>query len=157
MDISEFLKTIPDFQTLDEDDIEQLAGLARYGTVKAGEPVDRQGEPAEKFYILHSGRLGVTLDLDLGVSRKTYVVTTVGPGEMFAWSGLVGNPNYTAGSRALTDCGYIEWSVRELQAALDADPRLGYAVMKMVARTVAARLRAMQLQLVQQFALSQAE
>jgi CRP-like cAMP-binding protein len=157
MDLREFLKSIPDLQTLDNDDIDRLAQMAKRGAVKAGQPIDQQGKPAEKFYILETGRLGVTLDLDIGVSQKSYVVTTIGPGDMFAWSGLVGNPNYTAGSRAMTDCTFIEWQADKLKAEFEADARLGYVVMRAVAQTIASRLRAMQLQLVQQYALSQAE
>ena len=97
------------------------------------------------------------LDLDLGVAKKSYIVTSVGPGQMFAWSGLVGNPHYTAGSRAMTDCTFLEFDVAALASAFDSDPQLGYVVMRMVAQTIASRLRAMQLQLAQQYALSEAE
>ncbi len=157
MELKEFLKSIPELQSLDNEDIARLAALARRGSVKAGESIDRQGEPADKFYIVESGRLGVTLDLDIGVSKKSYVVTTIGPGDMFAWSGIVGNPRYTAGSRAMTDVNYIEWRASELLPEFEADARLGYVMMRAVAQTIASRLRAMQLQLVQQYALSQAE
>jgi CRP-like cAMP-binding protein len=157
VDVREFLKTVPEFSPLVNEDIELLAAIARVAEVKAGASVDVQGKPADKFCILVSGRLGVTLDLDLGVSKKSYIVTTVGPGQMFAWSGLVGNPHYTAGSRAMTDCMYLEFDTDRLNRAFVEDPRLGYAVMQMVARGIAGRLRAMQLQLVQQYALSEAE
>jgi CRP-like cAMP-binding protein len=157
MDVREFLKGIPEFQTLKDEDIDRVARIAKRGQVKAGQPIDVQGEPADRFYILETGRLGIVLDLDLGVSKKSYVVTTIGPGDMFAWSGLVGNPNYTAGSRAMTDCTFVSWKVDELVAQFDEDTRLGYVMIRTVARTIASRLRAMQLQLVQQYALSEAE
>lgn len=157
MERKTFLKNIAAFATLDDADIECLARVARVGSVKANEPVDVQGQPAEKFFVLVSGRLGVVLDLDLGVSRRSYIVTTLGPGDMFGWSGLVGNPHYTAGSRALADCTYLEFDAAALHREFETDPRLGYVVMQGVARTIASRLRAMQLQLAQQYALSQAE
>jgi CRP-like cAMP-binding protein len=157
MDVREFLKGIPEFQTLKDEDIDRVARIAKRGQVKAGQPIDVQGQLADKFYILETGRLGIVLDLDLGVSKKSYVVTTIGPGDMFAWSGLVGNPNYTAGSKAMTDCTYIAWNVGELLAQFEEDNRLGYVMTRTVAQTIASRLRAMQLQLVQQYALSEAE
>jgi CRP-like cAMP-binding protein len=157
MDVKAFLKSIPEFGRLRDEDVDRVAKIARVGEVKANETVDVQGQPASKFYILVSGRLGVVLDLDLGVSRKSYMVTSVGPGQIFAWSGLVGNPNYTAGSRAMTSSTYLEFEVGKLNQAFEEDPRLGFVMMTMVAETVASRLRAMQLQLVQQYALSEAE
>ena len=85
------------------------------------------------------------------------MVTSVGLGQMFAYSGLVGNPHYTAGSRAMANSTYLEFDVAKLNSALDEDPQLGHVMMKMVAQTIASRLRAMQLQLAQQYAVSEAE
>jgi CRP-like cAMP-binding protein len=157
MDTKAFLKAIPEFAHLTETDVDRVASIAQVGEVKAGDMVDVQGEPATKFYILVSGRLGVVLELDFGVTKKSYIVTSLGPGHMFGYSGLVGNPRYTAGSRAMTNSTYLEFDVAKLNAAIDEDPRLGHVMMKMVAQTIASRLRAMQLQLAQQYALSQAE
>ncbi len=157
MDVKEFLKTIPEFAQLPDADVDLVARLAKVGEVKAGSMVDVQGEPATKFYILVSGRLGVVLELDFGVAKKNYMVTSVGPGQMFAYSGLVGNPHYTAGSRAMANSTYLEFDVAKLNAAFNEDPRLGHVMMRMVAQTIASRLRAMQLQLAQQYAVSEAE
>jgi len=157
MDTKAFLKAIPEFAHLTEADVDLVASIARVGEVKAGDMVDVQGESATRFYILVSGRLGVVLELDFGVTKKNYIVTSLGPGHMFGYSGLVGNPCYTAGSRAMTNSTYLEFDVAKLNTAFDEDPRLGHVMMKMVAQTIASRLRAMQLQLAQQYALSQAE
>jgi len=157
MDIKAFLKTIPEFAPLPEADLDLVAGIARVGEAKAGSMIDVQGEPATKFYILVSGRLGVVLELDFGVTKKNYMVTSVGPGQMFAYSGLVGNPHYTAGSRAMANSTYLEFDVAKLNVAFNEDPRLGHVMMRMVAQTIASRLRAMQLQLAQQYAVSEAE
>ena len=157
MDVKAFLKTIPEFAQLPEADVDLVAGIAKAGEVKAGSMIDVQGEPATKFYILVSGRLGVVLELDFGVTKKTYMVTSVGPGQMFAYSGLVGNPHYTAGSRAMANSTYLEFDVAKLNGAFNEDPRLGHVMMRMVAQTIASRLRAMQLQLAQQYAVNEAE
>jgi CRP-like cAMP-binding protein len=157
MDVKAFLKTIPEFEQLSEADVDRVASIARVGEVKAGGMVDVQGEPATKFYILVSGRLGVVLELDFGVTKKSYMVTSLGPGHMFAYSGLVGNPHYTAGSRAMTNSTFLEFDVARLEKEFKEDPGLGYVMMRMVAQTIASRLRAMQLQLAQQYAVSEAE
>ncbi len=153
MDIKGFLKGIEGFDRLDDNELERIAGVAHLKVVEAGKPVDVQGEPAKKFYILISGRLAVVLTLDFGVAHQTYQVTTLGPGDMFGWSGLVGNPYYTAGSRAITECRYLEFDVSDLERIFEEDPKLGYVVMRLVAQTIASRLRHIQLQLAQQYAL----
>jgi CRP/FNR family transcriptional regulator len=153
MDVKEFIRTIPAFDHVGEQELERVAKLAGVREIKRGTVVDAQGDPAKKFYILVKGRVAVTLDMDFGVSKKSYIVTTVGPGQMFAWSGLVGNPNYTAGGKTLTDCVVLEFEVAELEKEFENDPQLGYSLMKAVAQTVASRLRHMQLQLAQQHAV----
>ncbi len=155
MDIKEFLQSVPVFDHLQEEDFDRLVKLARTKEIKAGEMVDAQGDPATRFYIIMTGRIAVVLGLDFGVSKKSYMVTTIGPKQMFAWSGMVGNPTYTAGGKVLADSTVLEFEVSELEKEFDEDPRLGYAVMRGVAKTVASRLRHMQLQLVQQHAVRQ--
>jgi CRP-like cAMP-binding protein len=157
MDVKAFLKSLPAFGQLADEHLDRLAKLARFTQFKSGEMVDFQGEPAEKFYILVSGRYGVVLDLDIGVAKRSYMVTSVGPGQMFAWSGMVGNPTYTAGGRTMTDCTMLEFDSAELNKAFDDDPKLGLAVMRAVAQTIASRLRHMQLQLVQQYVFRESE
>jgi CRP-like cAMP-binding protein len=155
MDLKELLRGFEGFGELTESELERMAAIAELRSAKAGSTIDVQGEPAKMFGVLVSGRLGVMLSLDLGVVHQTYQVTTVGPGEMFAWSGMVGNPFYTAGSKCLTDCQYLAFDAAKLQEEFERDPRLGYVIMKLVAKTIASRLRHMQLKLVQQYALSE--
>jgi len=157
MDVKELLKGVPAFDQLQDEDLDRLVKLARVRKVKVGEVTDAQGAPSTKFFIAVTGRIAVVLDLDFGVSKKSYMVTTVGPGEMFAWSGMVGNPNYTAGGRALTEATVLEFDVAALEREFREDPRLGYATMRGVAKTIASRLRHLQLQLVQQYVLRESD
>jgi CRP-like cAMP-binding protein len=153
MDVKEFLQSIPAFNHLNEAEFDRLVKLARVRQAESGETIDAQGAPADRFYILVHGRVAVVLGLDFGVSSSEYMVTTIGPGQMFAWSGMVGNPKYTASGKMLTDCTVLEFDVPALEKEFEADPQLGYAVMRAVAQTIASRLRKMQLQLVKQHAI----
>ena len=153
MDAKDLLRSVPALAHLEDEDCERLTKLARVRKVKLGESIDVQGDPATLFFVIVNGRVAVTLRLDFGVSKKNYMVTTVGPGQMVGWSGMVGNPIYTAGSKALTDATLLEFDVEKLENEFEEDPRLGYVMMKGVAATIASRLRHMQLQLVQQYAV----
>lgn len=153
MDVKEFLKGVPGFRRLADEHIDRIVPLANVRQASAGTMIDVQGDPAEKFYVLVQGRVSVVLATDFGVSRNSYIVTSLGPGEMFAWSGMVGNPKYTAGGEALGDVTVLEFKVRELEKAFEEDFELGYHFMRAVARTVSSRLRHMQLQFVKQAAI----
>lgn len=157
MDVKEFLRTLPAFEHLGDQDIDRVVKHARVKKVEAGQMVDVQGEPSNTLYIMVTGRLGVVLGLDFGVAKRNYMVTTVGPGQMFAWSGMVGNPVYTATGKTLADSVLLEFEVPALEKEFEEDPRLGYVMMRAVAQTIASRLRHMQLQLVQQYAARESE
>jgi CRP-like cAMP-binding protein len=150
MDVGDFLKSVPAFSRLAAEHVDRIAPLARVRQVKAGTMIDVQGEPADKFYMLALGRIAVVLEMDFGVSSSSYIVTTVRPGEMFAWSGMVGNRKYTAGGEAQADSTILEFAVTDLERVFEDDPQLGYHFMRAVARTIASRLRHMQLQFVKQ-------
>ncbi|MFO7675866.1 MAG: Crp/Fnr family transcriptional regulator [bacterium] len=153
MDVKDFLKGMPVLAGLADEQLDRIAALGKIRQVKAGSMIDVQGEPAEKFYILMQGRVAVVLAIDFGVSKNSYIVLTVGPGEMFAWSGMVGNRKYTAGGEAQIDSTVVEFTSSELVAAFEVDYELGYRWMRAVAKTIASRMRHMQLQFVRQAAI----
>ena len=153
MDTKDFLKGVPGFRRLADEHIERIVPLARERQVRAGTVIDKQGDPADRFYVLVHGRVAVVLATDFGVSRHSYIVTSLGPREMFAWSGMVGNPNYTASGEALIDSTVLEFRVSELHQVFEADPELGYHFIQAIARTISSRLRHMQLQFVRQAAI----
>lgn len=153
MDIKDFLRGVPGFRRLADEHFDRIVPLARERQVKAGTVIDRQGDPAERFYVLMQGRVAVVLEVDFGVSCNSYIVTSLGPGEMFAWSGMVGNPKYTASGEALTDATVLEFRIGEMERVFDEDPELGYHFMRAIARIISSRLRHMQLQFVKQAAI----
>ena len=143
----------PDCELADEVEVGPYSLVRSGSIIGPGTTIDAQGEPADKFYILMTGRVAVVLGLDFGVSSNEYIVTTIGQGQMFAWSGMVGNPKYTASGKPLTDCSLLEFDVPALDKEFEQDPRLGFLVMRAVAKTIASRLRHFQLQLVKQHAI----
>ena len=128
MDVKAFLKTIPEFEQLPDADVDLMARLAKVGEAKAGAMVDVQGEPATKFYILVSGRLGVVLELDFGVTKKNYMVTSVGPGQEL--NNIVEFPWATASQGTAThsiyflDGQYLMWNILPTVAPININQRL---------------------------------
>jgi MFS family permease len=58
----ELLRRVPFFATLPELAIERLARSAEHSEAPAGEPVVKQGEPGELFYVVAGGELEVRVD-----------------------------------------------------------------------------------------------
>jgi MFS family permease len=69
--------------------------------VKAGEDVVRQGEPADRFYIIESGNFKVSQTTDPG--GEPVVLRSLGPDEVFGELGLLNRTPRTATVTAETD------------------------------------------------------
>lgn len=132
------------FHRLEADDQDRLAGLALRRVYKAGEIIFTENEEAYAICLLLRGRVG--LQMDVGSGRRL-TVSTVDPGEFFAWSGLVAPYHFTATARAVEDCDTAIWKAADLRALFEENPRLGYRVMDQIAFLIAQRLRDSHLQL----------
>jgi MFS family permease len=89
------LHGLPMFLPLPLPAIEQLARGLEPVHVPAGHPVFRQGDPADRFYVIEAGTADV-----IGDGR---LVTTLGPGEGFGEIALLRMVPRTATVRAATD------------------------------------------------------
>ena len=91
----ELLQSVPMLQPLPLPAIEQLARGLEPVHVFAGQAVFRQGDPADRFYVIEKGRAEV-----IGDGR---LVATLGSGEGFGEIGLLRRVPRTATVRAATD------------------------------------------------------
>jgi hypothetical protein len=89
------LQGVPMFQPLPLPAIEQLARGLEPLHLPAGQAVFRQGDPADRFYVIEAGAADVVGDGRL--------VTTLGPGEGFGEIALLRRVRRTATVRAATD------------------------------------------------------
>jgi len=96
----ELLRRQPIFAPLPLIAIEQLARALTSQDVTSGEDVVRQGAPGDKFYLVDRGVLCVSVD-----GRP---VRSLGPGDAFGETALLGDVARTATISALTD-GRVFW------------------------------------------------
>lgn len=129
------------FRGLDEGLIAAVQDICRLVRYRPGEVVFDEGDPAEDICILRSGRVEITNHLKLGSERVQYRITSIQPGEIFAWSALAGSVKLTARANAIEPCEVIRIPGPELKSILEREPRLGYPVMHRIACLVASRLR----------------
>jgi CRP-like cAMP-binding protein len=108
-----------------------LMATAVLRTYRAGEDIFHEGDGARAFCLLISGRVGYGRHLLAG---------TLGPGRLFAWSGLVGDHHFTATVHAELDCQVAIFPTEAVRRLCDADPTLGYHLMNEVAADIAERL-----------------
>jgi CRP/FNR family cyclic AMP-dependent transcriptional regulator len=150
----EIIRRYPFFAGLSHDQIVTLAKVADDITVEAGHYFFREGDDVEYIYLVLEGaatmlfevpdqeveqKLSSQLTGDL--ETKEVVVSVVGPGEVFGWSGMVAPHQAAAGAKATTECRVVAFDAQELTNQFQEDCEFGYLMMQKVAQIVAGRLR----------------
>ncbi len=118
------------------------AEIRRY---RACDLVMREGDEAFGLCVLLSGRVGLLVEAGSG---RHVLVDTVRPGELFAWSGAVPPFHYTATGHAMVDSEVAVLGKVELESLCEADPVLGYHLMREITVVMGRRVRDLEAQLV---------
>ncbi len=118
------------------DAIDALAGDLRTVTLRGGEWLFRQGEPAQAVYFLLRGRLQVWIS-DADDPERIHCVTELGAGESIGEVGLLTGGRRSAGVRAIRDSTVLELD----RTAMDHLGREHPAATLRVAAVVANRLQ----------------
>jgi CRP-like cAMP-binding protein len=134
-----------DLRYLLEADRAALTEHAEIHRYRARELVMREGDEAFGLCVLLSGRVGLLVEAGFG---HHLVVDTVRPGELFAWSGAVPPYHYTATGHAMVDSEVAVLGKEELESLCEADPVLGYHLMREITVVMGRRVRDLETQLV---------
>ena len=155
----ELIRRYPFFADLSTEQIAILAQAADEVEVEAEQYFFHEGDELDRFYIVVEGQVGILVDLpDPAVSQpvsrqltgnlitKEVVVTTVEPGEMFAWSALVPPHEASSSGKALTPCRVISFDCQELRKSFKENDTFGYLMMLKATLVIRERLRAMRIE-----------
>lgn len=88
------------FSGLEEGDIEEISHVARRKTLRRGQVIFNQGDPAEGFYALASGRVKI---FKVNLEGKEQILQFVPPGYPFAEAALFSGKTYPASAQAVED------------------------------------------------------
>lgn len=126
---------------------EHLAVLpegAKSAQYKPGEVLFRQGEPANEFFLIESGKIVLESQ---GPGYGTTHVQTLGAGNILGWSWLFPPFLWHFQARAVEPTRVIILSGAHLLVSAERDHDFGYELMKRVAQVVIRRLQAARKQL----------
>jgi len=142
--LQELLAEHPFFAGLDEDTVGLLVWCASNVHYRPGEYLFRQGDPADRFFVVRRGR--VALDVH-GPGRTEMVVDTVDEGGVVGWSWLVPPYRWFFDARATKEVSAVAVDASCLRDKCDEDPALGYALMQRVAGVMYQRLQSARIRL----------
>jgi CRP/FNR family transcriptional regulator, cyclic AMP receptor protein len=142
--IPELIAGAPVFAGLAPRHLELIAGCGANDRFAAGDVVFREGEPADRFYLIRRG--SVALDLS-APGRGSVTIETLHDGEVLGWSWLFEPHRWMFDARAVGETSAIGFDGACLRGKCDADHELGYQLMHRFAAVLVSRLQATRLQL----------
>ena len=142
--IAELLHRHEFFAGLEEESLEFIAGCCTNVRFAAGEYVFHEGEPADTFYVLRSGRVAIEAGAP---ARSPLVIDTVDKGDILGFSWL--SPPYLCqfDARALETTRATCFDAACLRNKCDEDPRLGYVLLQRLTVVMRQRLQSARIRL----------
>jgi CRP-like cAMP-binding protein len=137
---------------LPQDVLEKLAAAAVLVGFPSGATLFREGSPNDRLMIVAVGR--VALDMRVPGRREVRILT-LGPGDMVAWSSLLGEGRMTTSATAAEDTQVVSVPAADIAALCEANHTFGYYLMQRLSYALADRLVATRLQLLDLFSESE--
>jgi CRP/FNR family cyclic AMP-dependent transcriptional regulator len=138
----------PFFKGLSEPLLEILAKAAMPADFKAGEEIFNEGGPANRFYLICSGK--VELETPTDFEHEPVVLETIGAGSVVGWSWLFPPYYWHFDACAITPVKAIFFYGTRLREECETNHELGYEIMKRVSEVVIERLQATHRRMVEQ-------
>jgi len=139
------LATAEMFDGLTEEQKQQFLSLGKTETYEQGVVIFREGEDAQKLYIIEEGCVAIESDVD---GQKRVPICTVSKGQVFGWSSLVPPYQLTASAITLEKTRAIAIDSTKVRDLCSTNPTLGCLIMRNTTRLVASRLKNLRLELI---------
>lgn len=120
-EVARHLSHVPLFEGLTPDLLARVVGLARSQPVEAGEFFFHEGDRAEEFFVLTSGRVKLT---QLTPEGHQVVLRLVGAGEAFGGVGAFGDPTYPVSAEAVETSIALGWTSATMRRLFEMEHRI---------------------------------
>lgn len=130
---------------------QRLAELAEPVHALRGQILFQEGADNANTYLLLRGHI----DLEMTVPGRGAVrILTLGPGDLVAWSAVVGDGRMTCSARVQADSDLLAVSGTKLRECMAFDHEFGFDFMRVLSAALSKRLVSTRLQLLDLFASS---
>lgn len=136
--IQEFLRTVPLFRELDDDELAQVLMVGLVKRYREGVAILTEGESGGQLQIIREGQVRISKIVP-GVGEEA--LTILGPGEFFGEIEFFDGAPASAHAIAHTDCEVLALPHHEVLALMRTWPGLSAKFLWGFARTLAVRLR----------------
>jgi CRP/FNR family transcriptional regulator, cyclic AMP receptor protein len=127
------------FRGLPKHHISLLAEAAMMKEFAADELIFREGDPANRFYLILDGEVALE---SANAHRENVVVQTIGADDVLGWSWLFPPYYWHFGARATKPTKAIFFYGTWLRESCERSPEFGYEMMRRMANVMLQRLQA---------------
>jgi CRP/FNR family cyclic AMP-dependent transcriptional regulator len=139
----------PFLEGMCEQHLRSLSQAALRASFAEGEWIFREGDPANRFYLIQEGSVFLTSRMP---GHSQIVIQTVGSGDALGWSWLFEPYTWHFDARADEPTRALFFRAAQLREQCEEDSKLGYELMKRISRVVIHRLQATRLKLLNAYA-----
>ena len=125
---------------------QMLAESAIRTQYRAGDFIFQEGEPANRFYLIQSGRVALESHLR---DEPPVAVQVLGAGEVLGWSWLFPPCHWNFDAHVLEPTAAVFFYGTRLRVQCELDHEFGYEMMKRMAQVVIQRLQSTRRQLLE--------
>jgi CRP-like cAMP-binding protein len=147
--IEELLGEVPALRALAPEHRAALSGCARNRVFEPGERIMREGDPADAFYVIREGSVALETVVP---GRSAVILQTLHDGDLLGWSWLVPPYRTAFDARATATTHAIAFDGACLRGKCEADPALGYDLLKLLSGVFVNRLQDTRLRLLDLYA-----
>lgn len=151
--IQEFLKTVPLFRDLDEEELTQILLVGLVKRYPEGASILTEGAPGGQLHVIHEGQVRISKVVP-GVGEEA--LTILGPGDFFGEIEFLDGAPASAHAIAHTECEVLSIPHAEMRVLLQSRPLLTAKFFWAFGRTLAFRLRETNQKMATLFAISKA-
>ena len=129
-EIGRQLHNVPLFQGLTADVLARIRDQAHSKGIGTGELFFNEGDDAEAFFVLTSGRVKLT---QLTPEGHQVVLRIIGAGDAFGGAGTFGDLTYPVGAEAVEPAVALVWTSGTMRQLLETVPKVALNAIKFVA------------------------
>jgi CRP-like cAMP-binding protein len=144
-DLKPILQGHPFFKGLKDEYLTFITGCASNVVFKDGEIILREGEPADKFFLLREGKVALEINIP---QHEPITVQTVEGGDILGWSWLIPPHFYRFTCRTLSEVRAVALDGKCLRNKCEENHDMGYELLKRLASVFTKRLEVTRKQLI---------
>jgi CRP/FNR family transcriptional regulator, cyclic AMP receptor protein len=124
---TEYLSAHEFFSEFSDDVLKFLCECSSTREIKKGQILFRQGEHADKFYVVRNGRISIQMPAIMG---PTLEIQTLGKGQVLGWSWLISPYQWNFQTKAEEDSELLQFDGTAILARCEQETKFGYELLK---------------------------